>query len=123
MRHTLIMTGVLAGLFVLSPPAEAQSGRAQGKVVDADGLSSAIELAIEYDRRLIIEQGLENVREIECAVLGNDDPAPSVLGEIRTSYAFYDYQAKYLDDDGAELIIPADLPAAVTEHLGIQGFR
>ena len=52
------------------------------------------------------------MREIECAVLGNDDPVASVVGEIvPKGHEFYDYEAKYLDDDGAQLVIPADLSA------------
>ena len=67
--------------------------------------------AFRYARKAVVEQGLEGMREIECAVLGNDEPVASACGEIvPKGHEFYDYASKYLDDDGAQLLIPADLP-------------
>ena len=61
---------------------------------------------------------LEGAREIECAVLGNDDPVASIAGEIvPRGHAFYDYEAKYLDEHGAELLIPADLSPETLEEI------
>ena len=75
----------------------------------------------------MIEQGIEPVREIECAVLGNDDPVASVCGEIvPEGHAFYDYEAKYLDEHGARLLIPAPLdPALATrvQQLAVAAFQ
>ena len=55
-------------------------------------------LAAEFDRKIVVEAAVPDAREIECAVLGNDDPEASVPGEIIPSREFYDYEAKYLDD-------------------------
>jgi len=81
-----------------------------------DELAPAIDDAARYDRRIIAEQGLENPREIECSVLGNDDPEVSVCGEILPSREFYDYNAKYVDD-ASGLIVPADLPEEVSRRI------
>ena len=78
-------------------------------------LSSAITLAARYDRRVLIEPSVDG-REIECSVLGNDDPVASVLGEIVPCNAFYDYAAKYLDN-ASELVIPADLDQGLTDEI------
>ena len=78
-------------------------------------LAAAIDLAAEFDRKVVIEAAVPNAREIEIAVLGNDSPEVSVPGEVIPSREFYDYEAKYLDDD-SRTIIPADLPAHVTRR-------
>ncbi|MBL7155027.1 MAG: D-alanine--D-alanine ligase [Candidatus Portnoybacteria bacterium] len=70
-------------------------------------LKQGIEEACQYDRRIIVEDGV-NCREIECSVLGNEEPIVSVPGEIIPNREFYDYQAKYIDDK-SQLIIPAKL--------------
>ena len=71
-----------------------------------------IEEAAEYDRKIVIEQGVggkkHKAREIECSVLGNDEPQASIAGEIVPAAEFYDYNAKYLDE-GSKLVIPAKL--------------
>jgi D-alanine-D-alanine ligase len=79
-------------------------------------LLEGIAQAARYDRRVIVEQGIRNAREIECAVLGNDEPVVSVPGEILPSNEFYDYDAKYVDGK-SQAIIPARLPRAVTARL------
>jgi D-alanine-D-alanine ligase len=78
-------------------------------------LESAINVAAEYDRKIIIERGI-NCRELECAVLGNDEPAASVVGEVIPSNEFYDYKAKYIDDR-SQTIIPAGIPPATAEEV------
>ena len=78
---------------------------------DADELDAALNLAADYDRKVVVEAAVPNAREIECAVLGNDAPEASVPGEIVPSREFYDYEAKYLDE-GSSRSIPADLTAA-----------
>jgi D-alanine-D-alanine ligase len=83
------------------------------KVRDRAQLEVAIGSAIGYDSRIIIEQGVV-AREIECAVLGNDRPQASTVGEITYKSDFYDYETKYTAGM-AELIIPAILPEGVTE--------
>ncbi len=88
-------------------------------------LRAAIDLAAEFDRKIVIEAAVPGAREIECAVLGNDEPEASVPGEIIPSREFYDYEAKYLDE-GSRSVIPADLSAAQVDEvrrLSIAAFK
>ncbi len=83
-------------------------------------------MALEYDRKIVIEAAVPTPREIECAVLGNDDPQASVPGEVIPEREFYDYKAKYIDADGSRIEIPAQLSAAEIENvrrLSIEAFR
>jgi D-alanine-D-alanine ligase len=82
-------------------------------------------LAGSFDRKIVIEAAVPDAREIECAVLGNDEPVASVPGEIIPSREFYDYESKYLDE-GSRSVIPADLPAEIVEkvrRLSIEAFK
>jgi D-alanine-D-alanine ligase len=97
-------------------PANLGSSVGISKVKVIDELRGAIDLAAEYDRKILVEAGVPNPREIECAVLGNDDPQVSVAGEIIPSREFYDYESKYLDE-GSRVVIPADLPAPLAEEV------
>ncbi len=97
------------GLPCFVKPANLGSSVGVRKAKNTDELSAAIAHAFEYDKKVIIEEFIEG-REIECAILGNDDPQASVLGEIVPKHEFYSYEAKYIDDAGADLRIPADLP-------------
>ena len=90
-------------------PANGGSSVGVSKAKDRQGLVEGLRLAARYDRKIIVERAIE-AREIECSVLGNDDPEASVAGEIVPANEFYDYRAKYLDP-GSQLIIPA----AITE--------
>ena len=83
------------------------------KVHKKEELDKAIDLAASYDRKILIEEGLEEVREIECGVLGNDEPQVSVVGEVRPAGEFYDYDSKYIDEE-TQLIVPTDLPEEVS---------
>jgi D-alanine-D-alanine ligase len=85
------------------------------KAHDRAELEHAINVAAEYDRKIIIDRGI-NCRELECAVLGNDEPLASVVGEVIASNEFYDYHAKYLDNK-SKVIIPADIPQATAEEV------
>lgn len=78
-------------------------------------LAPALDLACQYDRRIIIEQGVDG-REMECALLGNEEPQVSVVGEIVVRREFYDYQAKY-QPGLADLIIPAALPPSLSSRI------
>lgn len=82
---------------------------------DREALFTAIEKAFQYDRRLIIEQGV-NAREVELAVMGNDNPLVSVPGELVKQQAFYDYDSKYINNT-VEMQIPADLPEDLVQQL------
>src|SRR5436305_12692930 len=84
-------------------------------------LEHAINVAAEYDRKIIIERGI-NCRELECAVLGNDEPLASVVGEVVASNEFYDYNAKYIDNK-SEMRIPADIPRETTEEVRRQAIK
>jgi len=86
------------------------------KVHKKKELEKAIDLASSYDRKILIEEGLEEAREIECSVLGNDEPRASVVGEVRPAGEFYDYDSKYIDKE-TQLIVPADLPDGVSQKV------
>ena len=86
------------------------------KVHKKEELEKAIDLASSYDRKILIEEGLEEVREIECGVLGNDEPRASVVGEVKPAGEFYDYDSKYIDEE-TQLIVPADLPDGVSQEV------
>lgn len=92
-------------------PANLGSSVGISKAKDRTSLEEAVELALKFDRKIIVEQGV-TAREIEMGVMGNDTPACSVAGEIKPVAAFYDYEAKYKDGNTA-LVIPAEIPAEV----------
>ena len=106
------------GYPLFSKPAALGSSVGVVKVHGPEDLAAGIEEAFRYGRKAVLERAVPSPREVECAVLGNDDPVASVVGEIvPTGHEFYDYAAKYLDGDGAELRIPADLEPAVAERV------
>jgi D-alanine-D-alanine ligase len=114
---------------VFVKPANLGSSVGISKARDRKELGPAIEEAARFDRKIVIEQGVggkkNKAREIECSVLGNDEPLASVPGEIVPIKEFYDYNAKYLDE-GSELIIPAKLTKAETkkvQELAIRAFQ
>ena len=78
--------------------------------------AAAVKEAFRYDNKIVIEEFIAG-REIECSVLGNDQPIASLPGEIVVKRDFYSYDAKYLDDNGARLEIPAQLPKAVVKKV------
>src|SRR5690349_2005931 len=97
---------------VFVKPANLGSSVGISKVHDRTELDAAVNEAAKFDRKLIVEEGVggkgRRAREIECSVLGNDEPQASVPGEIVPGAEFYDYRAKYLDE-GSQLVIPAKL--------------
>jgi D-alanine-D-alanine ligase len=106
-------------------PANLGSSVGISKAKDPLSLREAMTLAGSFDRKIVVEAAVAEAREIECGVLGNDDPEASVAGEVVPSREFYDYEAKYLDS-ASEVIIPADLPAAVSNdirRLSIEAFK
>jgi D-alanine-D-alanine ligase len=114
---------------VFVKPANLGSSVGISKVHDGSELAAAMDEAARFDRKIVIEQGVGGAkgkaREIECSVLGNDEPVASIPGEIVPIKEFYDYDAKYLDE-GSELIIPAKLPKAKqkeVQRLAEQAFQ
>jgi D-alanine-D-alanine ligase len=105
-------------------PANGGSSVGITKVHSREDLSEAVQVALRYDRKLVIEEAVQG-REIECAVLGNDDPQTSPLGEIVYQREFYDYEAKYLDPN-TRLIAPAEVPAETAtriQAMAVQAYR
>lgn len=96
-------------------PANLGSSVGISKATSREELKAAIELALQYDRKIIIEQGIVG-REIEIAVLGNDLPEVSVVGEIKSVTDFYDYESKYKDGNTV-LVIPAEVTDEVYETI------
>jgi D-alanine-D-alanine ligase len=113
------------GLPLFVKPANLGSSVGISKVKDPSALAGAMDLAAEFDRKVVVEAAIPDAREIECAVLGNDAPEASTPGEIVPSREFYDYEAKYLDE-GSKSIIPAELEPAQAETIrrqAIEAFR
>jgi len=120
---SLIQNGFEYPLFV--KPTNLGSSVGITKVHKKEELEKAIDLASSYDRKILIEEGLEEVREIECSVLGNDEPQVSVVGEVRPAGEFYDYDSKYIDKK-TQLIVPADLPDGVSrkvQEIALRAFK
>jgi D-alanine-D-alanine ligase len=96
-------------------PANLGSSVGISKAKNRQELEKALDEAASFDRRIIVEAGVK-AREVECAVLGNDQPQASVIGEITFNSDFYDYETKYTDGK-ADLIIPADLPPEIASQI------
>ena len=106
-------------------PANLGSSVGISKAHDRQELKAGLELASQYDTKLIVERSVENARELECAVLGNEYPKASGVGEIIPGAEFYDYTTKYIDDQ-SELVIPAELEKSESEaiqELAIRTFK
>ena len=111
---------------VFVKPANLGSSVGISKAKSDDEFREAMRVALEYDRKIVIEAAVPKAREIECAVLGNDEPQASIPGEIVPRREFYDYAAKYLDADGSTCLIPAPLdPAKAREiqRLSVEAFK
>jgi len=114
---------------VFVKPANLGSSVGISKVHQGRELAAAMDAAAAYDRKIVVEQGVGGAkgkaREIECSVLGNDQPRASVAGEVVPGKEFYDYTAKYLDE-GSELHIPARISAAQqkkVQALAVRAFQ
>jgi len=113
------------GLPLFVKPANLGSSVGVSKVKRMEDLAEAVDLAFEYDRKIVLEEGLD-AREIEIAILGNDQPQASLPGEIVPDREFYDYDSKYLADSRTELRLPAPLHAAAVrecQELGVRVFQ
>ena len=110
------------GLPLFVKPANSGSSVGVTKVETLDALGAALDAAYRYDLKALVEQGMA-AREIECAVLGNEAPEASPLGEVVSTSAFYDYDAKYVDADASRLEVPADVPAEVADRMRALALR
>ena len=98
-------------------PCREGSSLGVSKVRTVEEYSEALRKAFSADRKVLVEEAISG-REIECSVLGNDSPeAASVLGEIAPAHEFYSYEAKYVDEDGADLIVPAEIDLEVSLNI------
>jgi D-alanine-D-alanine ligase len=105
-------------------PANMGSSVGVSKIRGPEEFRAGLDTAARYDRRIVLEKGLD-AREMECAVLGNDRPEASVVGEIVPGNEFYDYRAKYVDDN-SDLIVPAEIPARLSDEIrriSVEAFR
>jgi D-alanine-D-alanine ligase len=124
-RTVLQTIATRLGFPVFVKPANLGSSVGISKAKHVAELRSAIALAAQFDRKIVIEAAVPQAREIEVAVLGNDDPEASVPGEIIPSGEFYDYEAKYVSDD-SRTVIPAPIDEARTAEvraLAIAAFK
>jgi D-alanine-D-alanine ligase len=106
-------------------PSNSGSSIGINKAHNRKELIAFIKAAAQYDRKILVEQGINNAREIECGVLGNDQPIASLPGEIVPSNEFYDYDAKYVDGK-SNAIVPAKLPDAIVKKIqqyALRAFR
>ena len=104
------------GLPFFVKPANLGSSVGVHKVSDAASFDEAVRDAFDYDLKVLAEEFIDG-RELECSVLGNQNPIASAIGEIVPRHEFYSYDAKYIDEQGAALEIPADIPAAVADRI------
>jgi D-alanine-D-alanine ligase len=113
------------GMPVFVKPANLGSSVGISKAARPREFTRAVQEAFRYDNKILVEENIAG-REIECAVLGNENPSASVPGEIITGHQFYSYEAKYIDDQGARLVIPAKLPSQVArrvQELSLRAFK
>lgn len=124
-RDSVLQSFGGAPLPLFVKPANLGSSLGISKVTRKEQLEAAFDTAFRHDRRVIVEQGLDSVRELEIAVLGNDSPEVSPVGEIVFDGQFYDYDTKY-QAGRADLRIPADINAETARRcrtLALQAFR
>ena len=113
------------GLPLFVKPANLGSSVGVSKVKRPEDLADALDLAFEFDRKVVVEEGLE-AREIEVSILGNDEPEASLPGEIVPDREFYDYDSKYSEESRTELRVPAPLSASEVreaQELGVRAFQ
>ncbi|WP_407271685.1 D-alanine--D-alanine ligase [Radiobacillus sp. PE A8.2] len=104
------------GLPMFIKPANQGSSVGVSKVRNEQEFDAAVHSAFQYDNKIVIEENIVG-REIECSVLGNEDPIASIPGEILAQTDFYSYESKYIDEKGADLAIPAELDEAQTNKV------
>ncbi len=115
----------VSGYPLFTKPANLGSSVGITKCNSRADLGEGLMEAAAFDRRILVERGVTNAREIEVSVLGNDQPIASVPGEVLPSREFYSYESKYIDGTSG-LVIPADLPPGTAEHirdLAVQAYK
>ncbi len=113
------------GLPVFVKPANMGSSVGVSKAKNEKEFKDAVAESFKYDRKIIVEEFIKG-REIECSVLGNDKPIASLPGEVIVKADFYSYDAKYIDENGAVLKIPADLPKSIikkVQDIAVKSFK
>lgn len=115
-REAVYARAKALGLPLFVKPAALGSSVGITKVKEEDGLDAALDEALRHGRKAVVEAAVAEPREIECSVLGNDEPVASVPGEIVPAGEFYDYRSKYLDHR-TELIVPAELAPEIAEEV------
>lgn len=104
------------GLPLFVKPANQGSSVGVSKVTNEAQYHAAVNLAFEFDKKVVVETGIKG-REIECAVLGNDEPQASTCGEIVLNSEFYAYDTKYIDENGAKVVVPANINPAINDKI------
>jgi len=115
-RQTFEQVSQALGLPLFIKPANQGSSVGVSKVSDEAGFVLALDLAFDFDHKVLVESAIVG-REIECAVLGNDNPQASVCGEVILHDEFYSYDTKYINEQGASVAVPADLPEESHERI------
>ncbi|WP_436858877.1 D-alanine--D-alanine ligase [Citrobacter tructae] len=113
------------GLPLFVKPANQGSSVGVSKVTSEAQYEQAVALAFEFDHKVVVEQGIKG-REIECAVLGNEFPQASTCGEIVLNSDFYAYDTKYIDDNGAQVVVPAAIDPQINDkirEIAIQAYQ
>lgn len=113
------------GLPLFVKPANQGSSVGVSKVNDAGDFADALQTALRYDHKVLVESAVVG-REIECAVLGNAQPQASVCGEVVVHDAFYAYDTKYINPDGADVVVPAAIDAATQariQQIALQAYQ
>ncbi len=113
------------GLPLFVKPANLGSSVGISKVAREPELATAVKKALRFDDKILLEEFIDG-REVECSVLGNENPIASLPGEIITGHDFYSYDAKYVDNQGAQLVIPARLSQAVIrriQQMAVRAFK
>jgi len=124
-KELLALVGKKLGFPCFVKPANLGSSVGITKVHNRNELPAAILAAADYDLKILVEKAVRTPREIECSVLGNEEPIASLPGEIIPSNEFYDYDAKYVDGKSTP-VIPAKLPQGVVkkiQHYAIRAFK
>lgn len=124
-KNTFASVSQQLGLPLFIKPANQGSSVGVSKVSDEDGYQRALDEAFSFDHKVLVESAIKG-REIECAVLGNDHPQASVCGEVILHDEFYSYDTKYINESGASIAVPADLPRETHDRIraiALQAFQ